>query len=331
VNSSHRSFPSHPGRFVLLAIALSAIPLLHSGSAATAAGRDSQADSVSRHFEVAEHRDLRYFKGDPADAEKHSLDLYVPVGRDDAPLLLWIHGGAWAVGDRADEARIARRLAEEGIAVAAINYRLSPATWMNPALTTGVRHPAHVIDCARAFVWLLRSTDAFGYDPRKVAIGGYSSGGHLSALLVTDPRYLEAEGAHVQDVYAAVPMAGAYDLAAYYREHLDANGQEMADSHVLGAFGPLDGLGQASPTSFLDRTTATVPMLVVSESDTYEFTRLFESRAKEAGRSEIEFLHVTDKNHNGLYRSLGAALSPTRKVIVSFLEEPGKSSGSSSP
>ena len=40
------------------------------------------------------------------------------------------------------------------VAVAAVSYRLSPATWARPDRTEGVTHPAHMIDCTRAFAWL---------------------------------------------------------------------------------------------------------------------------------------------------------------------------------
>ena len=71
-------------------------------------------------------RDLAYNAAPDADDAKHRLDLYLPDVPGPAPVLMWIHGGAWALGDRSGEEAIARRFAEQGIVVAAISHRLSP-------------------------------------------------------------------------------------------------------------------------------------------------------------------------------------------------------------
>src|SRR5438477_8411910 len=74
--------------------------------------------------EVHEVKDLPYYDGPEADPAKHKLDLYFPRQAKKVPVLMWIHGGAWAMGDRAWFGGIGRRFAEQGIGVAVISYRL---------------------------------------------------------------------------------------------------------------------------------------------------------------------------------------------------------------
>ena len=110
----------------------------------------AQSQELSSTYSVNEIQDIVYHSGTDA-TNKHKLDLYLPVERTDAPLLLWIHGGAWAFGSRKDDRNFARNLASSGIAVASVSYRLSPALWVNPPKRSGIEHPEHIRDIARAF------------------------------------------------------------------------------------------------------------------------------------------------------------------------------------
>lgn len=258
------------------------------------------------------HFDLDYYSGPDADTDKHKLDLYLPENKAEAPLLLWIHGGAWVTGSRKQEAGLAKHLVAKGVGMAVMSYRLSDGKWMNPDFTGSAKHPDHIQDCVRALAWLKKQAQAYGYDAGKLFVGGYSAGGHLSALMCMDEQYLKAEGLNFSDIKGAVPMAGAYDMVAYYNSHVEANGKEMADSHVLGVFGELEDVKQASPTEYIDASS--IPMLVVSETDTYGYTKLLEDQVGD--KSNIEFYHVRDKNHSALYLDMArkADSEHTQKV-----------------
>ena len=85
--------------------------------------------------------------------------------------LLWIHGGGYVIGSAAQDDRRCRRFADRlGVPVAAVDYRLAPK---HP-------YPAALEDCYEALAWLTRLP---GIDPTRVAIGGASAGGGLTAAL----------------------------------------------------------------------------------------------------------------------------------------------------
>ncbi len=266
--------------------------------------------------------DLAYVSGDEV-PDRQRLDLYVPVGEGPWPVLLWIHGGAWAVGHRQDEGALARRFAERGIAVAAADHRMSKALWMSEKLSEGVEHPTHVQDVAAALAWLFKNAATHRLDPKRIFVGGFSSGAHLAALLATDPKYLKVHGLDSDVVKGALPVGGAYDIEAYYEAHLEANGKTMADQHVLDVFGHGDGaLRDASPTAHMQKTK--VPMLVLSEADTYGYTKVFEDRVKEAGIERIRFRHFPKRRH----RTIGALMAreeadAARDLMIAFLRDPG--------
>ena len=101
--------------------------------------------------------------------------LYTPterLGADPAPTLLFIHGGGWMYGDLESHDAECRFLAEQsGVQVLAIDYRLSPEH----------KFPAAVEDCRAAYRWLVEHADEVNADPTRLAVGGDSAGGALSA------------------------------------------------------------------------------------------------------------------------------------------------------
>jgi acetyl esterase/lipase len=266
--------------------------------------------------DVKEIYDLTYFEGEDKDSAKHKLNLFIPKSDGPHPVLLWIHGGAWAVGGRSQETGVARNFAANGIAVAAMSYRLSPGIWINPKLDTGISHPEHIRDVARAMKWLKTNAKNYGLDGEKLIPGGYSAGGHLSALLVMDETYLKEVDMDFDDVYAALPVAGGYDLIDYYHDMVDEGGEEFAHQHVHAALGKnFEELKAASPTTYLAQSR--IPMLVVSETDTYGYTKILEDAVVDAQMEHIKFLHVTDKNHNELFFDMSG--DPTSQNVIKMV------------
>jgi acetyl esterase/lipase len=127
---------------------------------------------------------------------------------DAAPVLVYIHGGAWVIGDKREQGLpLLHELARRGWVTVTINYRLSPrATW-----------PDHIADCKRAVVWVREHIAEYGGDPGFIAVSGGSAGGHLSSLLALTPGDGDFqpgfEGADAS-VDACVPFYGVYDMTA---------------------------------------------------------------------------------------------------------------------
>lgn len=115
------------------------------------------------------YRDLAYVTGGHA---RQKLDLYLPADRKNAPLILYIHGGAYLFGDK-DNNLLPKRLLAKGYAIASINYRLS-----HQAI-----YPAQIEDCKAAVRWLRAHATDYGLQPQKIIAWGDSAGGHLAALL----------------------------------------------------------------------------------------------------------------------------------------------------
>jgi acetyl esterase len=117
---------------------------------------------------------VRELKVDGAEG-KLLARLYTPterLGAEPAPTMLFIHGGGWMYGDLDSHDAPCRFLAEKsGVQVLAIDYRLSPEH----------KFPAAVEDCQAAYRWLVEHAEEVNADPDRLAVGGDSAGGALSA------------------------------------------------------------------------------------------------------------------------------------------------------
>jgi acetyl esterase/lipase len=116
---------------------------------------------------------------------RQKLDLYLPGNSCPAnPLVIYIHGGGWLVGDKSDVAPHVESLLDDGFAVAAVNYRYSyQAIW-----------PAQIFDCKGAVRWLRANATTYRIDPSRIAVFGDSAGGHLAAMLGSSGEVAQLEG-----------------------------------------------------------------------------------------------------------------------------------------
>ncbi|HNS21692.1 MAG TPA: alpha/beta hydrolase [Sedimentisphaerales bacterium] len=143
------------------------------------------------------------------------LDLYVPTGRTKAgPAILFIHGGAWKSGKRADMKYYCAKFAERGYVTATVTYRLLQEA----------PFPAAVQDVKCAVRWLRANAAAYRVDPNRIAVSGNSAGGHLAMMIgYSDDPSLEGDGGHPgvsSRVLAVVDFYGPTDLTTdYARNH----------------------------------------------------------------------------------------------------------------
>ena len=274
--------------------------------------------------ELREINDISYVESKQAKENSlQKLNLVIPTNVENPPILLWIGGGAWSYVDRTKEMDLARKFAAEGIAVASVGHRLSSATWQDPKLVTDIKHPQHVEDIASAFKWLHANSEKYGFDKQKIFVGGYSSGGHLAALLTLDEKYLINHGLSAENIRGSIPIAGAYDIENYHQAFKNGSRKELAELHVEAVFGKYSGLKEASPTSYVKNLK--VPMLLISETNTYNYTKIFEDKLRATSSDKFEVLHVSDLDHGGLWKDLSLnSESVYRKKIVNFIENRSK-------
>lgn len=134
---------------------------------------DTTADkgATSMHTEAQLLTDVAY--ANVSSAQK--LDLYLPGGEGPFPVVVLIHGGGFAMGDKSFSADSAQFLADNGIAAAAINYRLSGEAVF----------PAAVHDAKTAVRFLRSVSSEYNLDPDRIGAWGESAGANIASMLGT--------------------------------------------------------------------------------------------------------------------------------------------------
>jgi len=143
--------------------------------------------------------DLPYKAGETLtdyERERCKLDLYLPEAKS-FPTMVWFHGGGLENGKKEDFVKLGNALAQHGVAVVEVNYRLSPK----------VKYPAYLEDAAAAVAWTIQHIAERGGDPKQVFVGGHSAGGYLAAGVGYDPKYLAAFNLKLTDLAGLVPVS----------------------------------------------------------------------------------------------------------------------------
>lgn len=173
-----------------------------------------------------------------------SLDLYTEGITASAPVVIWVHGGGWAIGDKQNQLEYKINLCkEQNYLLVSVNYRLTG--------TNGVMHPDHVTDVGTAVAWVYNHIGEYGGDSSKIVVMGHSAGAHLAALVCTDPQYLASHGLSL----GIIDGCGSFDTEAY---DLSASlGDPEADPTLYtNAFGTNASLWPlASPANYVTSGT----------------------------------------------------------------------------
>ncbi|MFN7979253.1 MAG: alpha/beta hydrolase [Vicinamibacterales bacterium] len=252
------------------------------------------------------------------DDPKRQLDLYLPAGRD-FPLVVFVHGGGWAWGDRtqsfggADVYRnIGRFLADRGIGAAVVGYRLVwPLDWQS-----------QVGDVARAVAWVQAHAAEYGGRPGRVFLMGHSAGAQLAARVATDPSWLEREHGDPAGICGVVAVSGAgYDLGDIetYRDGFDP-------LYFAERFGGsrLDGTWwhDASVLPWLD--AGDPPFLVVNATGESRGLRrqsaLFDAALRKAGIATTRVV-VRGSSHERIILELSRADKTAGPASLAFIRD----------
>ena len=143
--------------------------------------------------------------GIPYGTDGHqSLDVHVPktTSAGGAPVMVFVHGGAWDAGSKEDYRFVGAALATRGYVAVVPGYRIYPK----------VRFPLFVEDAAQAVAWARTHAAEYGGDPRRLFLMGHSAGAHIVMLLALDEHYLQAAGMSSSDLRGVIGLSGPYDF-----------------------------------------------------------------------------------------------------------------------
>ena len=210
-------------------------------------------------------------------AERCKLDLYFPENQNDFVTVVWFHGG----GLTGSEKSIPKTLKEKGIAVVAVNYRLSPK----------VKSPVYIEDAAAAVAWTFNNIEKYGGSKEKIVVSGHSAGGYLSSMIGLDKHYLAKFNIDADDIALLVPFSGHTITHFTVRKERGIEGTQP----VVDELAPLYFVRADAPPLVLITGDRELEMLGRYEENAYMYRMM-----KVAGHQQTKLLELDGFDHGGM-------------------------------
>ena len=268
-------------------------PVTHTGEADWLDGGNYATSGVQLRAGTQLLRDLSY-GGD----NRQLLDVYRPDKAHAAPILLMVHGGAWAIGDKGASGFIANKTAHwlsKGYILVSMNYRMSRTP--NPL--------DQADDVGRALAFVQAKAPSWGGDPSRVVLLGHSAGAHLVSLVTADPRIAREHGATAWLGTIALDSAAFNLVTIMQGKHFGFYDRVFGKDHAFWM--------EASPYHRLN--AAPVPMLAVCSTRRDEAcpqAEAFASKAQQLGGTVT--VRPEDLTHGEINTRLGLSSDYTTAV-----------------
>jgi dipeptidyl aminopeptidase/acylaminoacyl peptidase len=251
-------------------------------------------------YQVEKVRDIPYNAAPTADRVRHKLDLYLPKGAKDFPVMVFVHGGAWKHGNKELYAPLGENFAKQGIGTAVINYRLTDSKG-------AVKHPDHIQDVAKAFAWIKANIGKYGGSKDKLFVSGHSAGGHLVALLALDDTYLKAEGCTTRDICGVMAVSGVYTISPLVLGEIFGK-----DEDVCKAASPISHVKGNHPPFLIAYGTRDFPFMDLMAEEL--------SKKLKQCKCDATVMKMEQRDHFSIIIQMGSkADDPLTKAMVEFM------------
>jgi acetyl esterase/lipase len=251
-------------------------------------------------------RDVPYVSDQAnAVAERHTLDVYLPAGKKDFPVVFFIFNDrSWTISSASGNGYLAQTFAREGIGAVVANHRSADDTNGNgiPDDDPEPYMEAMMTDVAHAFAWTHENIGRYGGDADNVYVLSHGSGAQLIALLATDESWLNAQGLNLSAIRGAIGVSGLYDF-------------KTRNPPTLSKYSPVDYVSADDPPFLLlHGTNASTEHSLLPQ--TYEFYA-----AIKAARGQADIVPVQDRDHFEMIGRLAEPGDPGRQAILTFIAE----------
>lgn len=222
--------------------------------------------------------------------QRCKLDVYYPAKAKGFPTVVWFHGGGLEGGSK----HIPAELRNKGVAVVAVNYRLSPEA----------TNPAYIVDAAEATAWTFKNIEKYGGDPGKIFVAGHSAGGYLTLMVGLDKQYLATFGVDADKIKGLIPISGQTNTHYTIRKE-----RGLPDGiPVIDEYAPINCVRTGLP-----------PTLLVSGDRELELTARYEENLhlkaimKSLG-SDVELYELQGFDH-------GNVIVPSGELMLRFIKK----------
>lgn len=224
--------------------------------------------------------------------ERCQLDIYYPENTKDFTAVVWFHGGGITNGNK----HIPEKLKEQGIAVIAVNYRLSPKA----------KCPAYIEDAAAAVAWTFKNIEKFGGNPDKIVVSGHSAGGYLASMIGLDKKWLAKYDIDADKIAMLVPFSGHCITHMTIRKERGISDKQP----IVDEFAPLWHVRADAPPLILITGDRELEMLGRYEENAYMMRMM-----KIAGHTKTKLYELDGFDHGGM-------ASPAYEILLQEIKKP---------
>lgn len=209
----------------LLAGVTACVPGAGRAAAPKAPGRTVAADAACAGSGARSTEVYRELPG--VDPDLTSVDVYPVAGACHAPVVMWVHGGGYRIGDKSQQIQDKVKLFNEhGWILVSVNYRLT-----DPGQRGSAQYPDHYDDVASAVAWVSGHIAEHGGDPSRIALLGHSAGADIVSNVAVRPQYLAEQGLKLSALRCAGPLdTEGFDKTAANADDPDGEKQQWADA-----------------------------------------------------------------------------------------------------
>ena len=225
------------------------------------------------------------------------LEVYYPAGQPDFSTVVWFHGGGLKQGNGS----VPDELKEKGIAVVAVNYRLSPK----------VKSPAWIEDAAASVAWTINNIENYGGAKNRVFVSGHSAGGYLANMVGMDKRWLANHDIDANQIAGLIPFSGHTITHFTVREERGIKGEQP----IIDELAPIYHVRNDAPPLLLITGDRELEMLGRYEENAYMW------RMMQVVKHPDSTIHELDGfNH-------GQMAEPAHPLLVRFVNRVSQAIG----
>ena len=252
---------------------------------------------------------VRYSDEEASNPNLLALDIY-PTDVENSPVMIYIHGGGWWRGTKANVDEKPAAFNYNGFVFVAVNYRLIHE----------VDIAQEMRDVTTAIAWVKENIADYGGDPNRLFLLGHSAGAHMVSLIATDETWLAEQGLTLTDIKGVISLdTQAYDLYLLLTNMPASNG---AVYRVAFGEDPQNWV-RYSPMNYVGADKGIPPFILAYTSEQatrHALTDRFADALKAADIPAIT-IAATDKTHGQLNAEIGMENDYVTRIVFEWLDE----------
>lgn len=215
--------------------------------------------------------------------EQCVLDIYKPIGKTNAPVIVWFHGGGLTGGKKS----IPKELLDYGYLIVSAEYRLSPK----------VKAPAYIEDAAASTAWVFQNIAKYEGDVKQIFLSGHSAGGYLDLMIGLENKWLAKHGISTDSIAGLLPLSP--QVITHYTIR-DENGISKYQP-LIDAYAPIFHIKKDTPPIVLITGDREMELLGRYEENAYFFRMMKIIDNKKVKLSELEGLNHVEMMRPGIF------------------------------